>query len=276
MFLIDTHSHLFLKEFDNDLDAVIKRSVVKGIKHIILPNIDSTSIDRLINTCKSYPGICIPAMGLHPTSVKEDYEKELAIVQEFLEKNILNSNNKQQTTNNYFCAIGETGIDLYWDKTYFEQQKISFLRQVDLALKYNLPIIIHSRNSLNEIFELLDSHEESLQSNNKLKGIFHCFPGNLQQAEKVISLGLMLGIGGVITFKNSGLQEVVKNIDLKHIVLETDSPYLAPDPFRGKRNESAYIYNIAMKIAQIKNISFDEVAEVTSQNAMNLFRIPNS
>jgi TatD DNase family protein len=259
---IDTHSHLFLDEFKDDIDKVIERAVSKGLKYIVLPNIDSSTIDALISTCKKHPAICFPTIGLHPTSVNSSFEKEIDIVEQYLR------NYNSDKTNKYFLAIGETGIDLYWDKDYFEQQKKAFIRQLQLSVDYNLPIIIHSRNSLNEIIEIIQHSTFDIQH---FKGIFHCFPGNTEQAKKVIDFGFKIGIGGVVTFKNSGMQEVVKNIDLKEIVLETDSPYLSPDPHRGKRNESSYIPIVAEKIAQIKQISVETVALTTTRTATELF-----
>ena len=273
MTYIDTHSHLFLEEFKDDLNFAIERSINKGLEYIVLPNIDSTTIDSLLDACKKFPDICLPVIGLHPTSVNDNYEKELDIVEHYLEQhNSFKMNNEQLKTKNYFFAIGETGIDLYWDKTFFEQQKKAFIRQLELSAKYDLPIIIHTRNSINETIEIITNSKLKTQ-NSKLKGIFHCFPGTTEQAKTVIDLGFKIGIGGVVTFKNSGTQDIVKNIDLKDIVLETDSPYLAPVPYRGKRNESSYIPIIAEKIALIMGISIETVASVTTQTAKNLFNI---
>jgi TatD DNase family protein len=264
---IDTHAHLFLEEFCNDLDLAVRRAADNGIEKIIIPNIDSTTINILLGTCSRFPGVLFPAIGLHPTSVNDDYEKELAVVEKFLEKHGSIENPE------LFYAIGETGIDLYWDKTYFEQQRKAFVKQLELSDKYRLPVIIHSRNSIKELTELISSYNEQRTTGSEQRGVFHCFPGNAEQAKEVISLGFKIGIGGVITFKNSGLQEVVKNIDLADIVLETDAPYLAPAPHRGKRNESSYINLIAEKIAEIKGVSIEEVAAATTQTAVNLFRI---
>lgn len=255
MILTDTHSHLYLKEFENDLDKVIDNAIEQGVKYIFLPNIDSKSIDDLIEVYNRYPETCFPMMGLHPTSVKSDYEKELEIIEKELFKND-------------YCAVGEIGVDLYWDKTFKKEQEDVFRRQVIMAKKMDLPIVIHSRNSIDNIINILS--EMNIPG---LKGVFHCFPGNILHAEKVINLGFKLGIGGVVTFKNSGLQKVVVSVDLKHILLETDAPYLAPVPYRGKRNESAYIRIIAEKIAELKNISIEEVGEVTTRNALGLFNI---
>jgi TatD DNase family protein len=251
--MFDTHSHLFLEEFNHDRKEAIQRAKGKGIKYILLPNVDSTTIKSLTDTCNDFPDYCLPAMGLHPTSVKDNYRDELTIVEQWLDKD-------------KFYAIGETGIDLYWDKTYFEQQKLAFIRQTELAINFKLPIIIHSRNSLDELIALVEKI-----NNPSLKGIFHCFPGDSEQAKKVIDLGFKIGIGGVVTYNNSGMQQVVRDIELREIVLETDSPYLPPVPYRGRRNESSYLYFIAEKISQIKDISFDSVAEITTDNAIKLF-----
>lgn len=250
---IDTHTHLYSEEFNTDRTHIIKKAITSGVKKMYLPNIDSTSIEGMLQLEKEFPVNCFAMMGLHPCSVNENVESELKLVEEWLGKR-------------KFCAVGEIGIDLYWDKTFFEQQKMAFKKQIDWALKYELPIVIHCRDAFDEIFEILSSY-------NKLpKGIFHCFSGNLEQANKIISLNkFKLGIGGVVTFKNSGLDKVVEQIDMSHLVLETDSPYLAPVPFRGKRNESGYLVMIAEKVAALKNLSIAEVAEVTSNNADKIF-----
>lgn len=221
---------------------------------MLLPNIDSSSIDDMLNLCGQFPNFCFPMMGLHPTSVKENYKDELDIAKDWLGKR-------------KFCAIGETGIDLYWDKTFIKEQQEAFNRQIELAKNYRLPIVIHMRNSFEEIFEIVKQHASP-----ELSGVFHCFTGNLDQAKKIIDMNFMLGIGGVVTFKNSGLDKVIENIDVKHLLLETDAPFLAPVPYRGKRNESAYLQIIAHKVAQIKNKSIEEIAAVTTANAKQLFK----
>jgi len=256
MILIDTHTHLYLEEFDEDRKQVVENAIDNSIRYMLFPNIDSESIKPMMDLCGEFPDNCFPMMGLHPTYVKENYEEELAKVDQWLEKG-------------NFYGIGETGIDLYWDKTFFNEQKIAFSHQTELAKKYKLPIVIHSRDSFDEIYPILEK-----LSSPDLNGVFHCFTGNIEQAVKIIDLGLKLGIGGVLTFKNSGLDKVVEQIDLKHIILETDSPYLTPAPFRGKRNQSAYINYIAEKLALIKNTSKERVAEITSKNAVQLFKIP--
>jgi TatD DNase family protein len=255
MILTDTHAHLYLEQFDHDRHNMVGRAIERGVKYLFLPNIDRDSIKPMMDLAEAFPGHCFPMMGLHPTSVREDYLQQLETVSLWL---------KQEK----FCAIGEMGIDLYWDKTYFPQQQESFRYQVKLAKEYQLPIVIHSRNSFDEIFRLMDEVWEP-----GLKGVFHCFTGNIQQADHIVNLGFKLGIGGVLTYKNSGLKEVMQNISLDHILLETDAPFLAPVPYRGSRNESAYIYDIAQNLAEIKGIDLAEVAEVTTGNAMELFNV---
>lgn len=264
MLFIDTHTHLFLPQFDNDRDTVINSAIKQGVKKLFLPNIDSSTIIPMLNIAKAFSENCFPMIGLHPSSVKDNFEKELQIVEKWLKKE-------------KYYAIGETGIDLYRDKTFKQQQIIAFKKQLHLAKKYNLPIVIHSRESYNEIFQILDRMDGTkacpVRKNDRIGGIFHCFSGTYQQAQKAISLGFKLGIGGIVTFKNAGLDKVVEKIDLRHIVLETDSPYLAPVPNRGKRNESAYIIYIANKIAELHKISVQKVAEITSKNALEVFGI---
>lgn len=250
--MIDTHTHIYLPEFDTDRDLIIQNAKNKGVKQLYLPNIDSTSIVTIIEVCKKYPDYCFPMMGLHPGSVKENYSEELEIIEQWLLKE-------------KFYAIGEIGLDLYWDKTYIEEQKIVFIKQMELAQQHNLPVIIHIRNAFDEIFTILDNMKKIPQ------GIFHCFSGNIGQAEKAINMGFLLGIGGVVTFKNSGLQKIVQTAGLKNLVLETDAPYLAPTPFRGKRNEPAYLKYIAEKIAELTNTSTEEVIQVTTDNSLKIF-----
>lgn len=258
MILTDTHTHLYLKEFDADRDLVIQKAIESNIKRFFLPNIDSSTISDLIALVEKYPENCFAMMGLHPCSVKENYREELEIIEKLiLEKRKL------------FYAVGEIGIDLYWDKTFLKEQQHAFNYQISIAKQQNLPIVIHSRNSFEEVYSIVKDSQDG-----NLRGVFHCFSGNKAQAIKIIELkGFKLGIGGVVTFKNSGLDEVVKNIDMKHIILETDSPYLAPVPYRGKRNESVYLYLILKKIAELKGMSVEEVAEVTTNNSIELFDI---
>jgi len=255
MQLIDTHSHIFLPEFDSDRDQVILNAKENGVERILLPNVDSSTSQDLLNLASEYPDYCLPMIGLHPTSVNENYQKELELVEKLLQENS-------------FYAIGEIGMDLYWDKTFQKEQEEVFRYQINLAKKYGLPIVIHARESFNEIFQIM--HEVI---DDDLKGVFHAFTGTDKQADQILEWGFKMGIGGIATFKNSGLDKVVHNIDINHIVLETDSPYLAPVPKRGKRNESAYLYYIAQKIAEIKNITIEEVAAITTKNAKQLFNI---
>lgn len=250
---IDTHTHLYSEEFNEDRIERINEAISKGVSKLYMPNVDSASIDGMLQLEVHFPEHCFPMMGLHPCSVKENYREELNIVKKWLDLR-------------RFAAIGEIGMDLYWDKTFVKEQELAFREQIFWALEYNYTIVIHCRNAFDEIFSILQSFEKLP------KGIFHCFSGDIVQAEKVLSLGnFKLGIGGVVTFKNSGLDKVVEQLKLHDIVLETDAPYLAPAPHRGKRNESAYIPLIAEKIAQIKHITVEEVAAVTSQNAIEIF-----
>ena len=255
MKLIDTHSHIYSEAFDEDIAEAIQRAKDANVGQILLPNIDSESIEPMFKLVRDYPGFCLPMMGLHPTSVKENYEEELAICEKWL--------NKES-----FIAIGEIGIDLYWDKIFLKEQQFVFDQQLKWAVERNLPVVIHARESFSEIFEIL----ESFKSQN-LKGVFHSFTGNFEQANKAIDMGFLLGLNGILTFKNSGLDKVIKEIDTKYLILETDSPYLAPTPKRGKRNESAYVALIAEKLAEIHNLSIDEVTKITSRNARDLFQI---
>jgi TatD DNase family protein len=252
---IDTHTHLYSEEFANDIDEVLQKAIDAGVAKFFLPNIDSSSVDGLHKLCEKYPKHCFPMMGLHPCSVKEDYLEELSIVYTLLQ------------TKKYF-AVGEIGIDLYWDKTFYAQQADAFEKQLNWALTFDLPVVIHCRNSFDEIYEVLSSFKKLP------KGIFHCFSGTEEQAHKIIgNTNFKLGIGGVLTFKNSGLDKAIANIDLKHLVLETDSPYLAPVPYRGKRNESAYIPLIAARLADLKTCSVSEVATITTANAYEVFGV---
>ena len=255
MQLIDTHTHLYLPEFDADRDEVVKRATANGISKMLLPNIDIESVKQMLDLESRYPGICFPMMGLHPTSVKEDYLSQL----DNLEKLI---------TENKIIAIGEIGIDLYWDKTFLKEQIISFRRQIKFALKNKFPVVIHSRDAFPEVFSVLDEFYDE-----KLTGVFHAFTGNICDAEKAITIGLKLGIGGIVTFKNSRLDKVVSAIGPDNLVLETDSPYLAPVPYRGKRNESSYICIINKKLSEIFNISEEKMAEITYLNSVRLFNL---
>jgi TatD DNase family protein len=250
---IDTHTHLYSEEFNDDRYDRINDAISKSVTKFYMPNVDSSTIDGMLALEVHFPEVCLPMMGLHPCSVKANYRDELELVKKWLDLR-------------RFAAIGEIGIDLYWDKTFVKEQELAFREQIFWALEYNYTIVIHCRNAFDEIFAILKSYDKLP------KGIFHCFSGDYIQAQKILSLGnFKLGIGGVVTFKNSGLDKVVEQLNLHDIVLETDAPYLAPVPYRGQRNESAYIPLIAEKIAQIKNISIEEVAQVTSSNAEEIF-----
>jgi len=249
----DTHAHLYLKQFNKDIDSVINNAVKNGIDKILLPNIDSGTIKAMLQLESSNPQLFGSMAGVHPGSIKENFKKELEIVERELESG-------------HYVGVGEVGIDLYWDKTYKEEQIYAFDTQVKWALKYDLPVIIHARNAMDITIDIIRQNQSG-----SLKGIFHCFTGNIDQAFEIMKLGFYMGIGGIVTYKNSGLQETVKEIPLEYMVLETDAPYLTPVPFRGKRNESAYLVYIAQKIAEIKNIDLEEVAAITTDNAEKLF-----
>ena len=257
MHFTDSHTHLYANEFDHDLDAVMQRAAEQQLSHLFLPAIDSEYHEKMLRVCRQYPDICYPMMGLHPTSVKENYRDELNIVSGYLSNPELK-----------FRAIGEVGIDLYWDKTFETEQRMAFNFQLDLAITCNLPVVIHTRNSMNIALGMVED-----RYNPKLRGVFHCFSGNREQAERAVSLGFMLGIGGVITYKNSGLQTVVEHTGLDALLLETDAPWLPPVPHRGQRNEPSYIPFIARKIAEIKAVSLEEVAARTTENALRLFQV---
>jgi TatD DNase family protein len=255
MNLIDTHTHLYLSDFDADRDEMIKRAIDCGVVKLLLPNIDVQSIDQMLSSVSSYPGICFPMAGLHPTSVKDDYLVQLDKIEELFFKH-------------KFVAIGEIGIDLYWDKTHLEEQKIAFRRQISFALVNGVPVVVHARESFPEVFSVLNEFRGK-----GLKGVFHAFTGSITDAEQAIDIGFKLGIGGIVTFKNSGLDRVVKETGLRHLILETDSPYLSPVPYRGKRNESSYLCIINKKVAEIFSISEEEVASITFANSTELFNL---
>lgn len=256
MILTDTHTHLYLDHFDDDRHEVVLRAIDAGVKYMLLPNIDSKTIRPMMELCESFPKNIFPMMGLHPTDVKENFREELLFVEQQLE------------TGNFY-AVGEIGIDLYWDKTFLEAQQIALREQIRMAKAFHLPIVLHVRDSFNEVFEII---EDTIDDD--LSGVFHCFTGNKQQADRIIEWGFKLGIGGVLTYKNSGLDNVIKDISTEHLMLETDAPFLSPKPFRGKRNESAYTKIVAQKLAEIKNLSLDEIAEITTGNAKKLFNFP--
>ncbi|HRK53304.1 MAG TPA: TatD family hydrolase [Cyclobacteriaceae bacterium] len=250
---IDSHAHIYLKEFDHDRAEVLRRSDEHNVQKIYMPNIDHTSIDNMLEVEAKNPEQCISMMGLHPCSVNKDFEKELYHVESWLSKRT-------------FAAVGEIGTDLYWDKTYWEQQKEAFNIQVKWARQYELPIVIHCRDSIDQTIDLVEALHDD-----KLKGVFHCFTGTQEQAKRITQLGFYLGIGGVSTFKNGGMDTVIPELDVSTILLETDSPYLSPVPHRGKRNEPAYIPIIAERVADLKKITLEELQLATSTNAQNLF-----
>ena len=252
--LIDTHAHIYLSEFENDIDEVVYRSKEAGIGNIFMPNIDSNSIAGMLKLEKSYDNYCISMMGLHPCYVKNNYKEELQIMKSWFEKR-------------KFCAVGEIGIDLYWDKTYLNEQISAFETQINWAKDLGLPIVIHCRDSIDMTIEIVRKQQDS-----NLKGIFHCFSGDHNHAKKIVDLNFLLGIGGIVTFKNGGIDKVIPDIELRYIVLETDSPYLAPSPYRGKRNMPLYLQNIASRIAELKKCEIEEVAQVTTENANKIFR----
>ena len=253
MKLIDTHCHLYAAEFKQDINAVMERARKNGIQKFYLPAIDSETTTDMLAMETSYPGECFAMMGLHPCSVKENYKEELALVEAWLLKRP-------------FVAIGEIGLDFYWDKTFTTQQYESFVMQMQWALQRNMPIVIHTRNAMNETINTVKPFAEK-----GLRGIFHCFGGSIEEANEIIDMQFLLGIGGVLTYKKSGLQQVLEKIDLVHIVLETDAPYLTPVPYRGKRNESSYLEFILQTLATVKNISKEEVAAITTANAEKIF-----
>jgi len=254
MTLIDTHCHLYLPDFDDDRSAMIHRAIDKSVQRFYLPGIDSTVTDAMLNMEAAWPFQCFPMMGLHPCSVKKNCKVELGHVEKWLSKR-------------KFVAIGEIGLDFYWDKNFITEQYEAFRQQMEWALHYDLPIVIHSRDAMKECIDTVRPFAAR-----GLKGIFHCFGDSLESAQQIIDMGFYLGIGGVITYKKSGLAEVIKDVSLDHIVLETDAPYLTPVPFRGKRNESSYISYVAETIAAVKNVSIDEVAAVTTRNANIVFQ----
>jgi TatD DNase family protein len=251
---IDTHAHLYGEEFSADRIAVIERALAAGVSRLYLPNIDSNTIEGMLALEAQFPENCFPMMGVHPCYINENVEQELAIVRDWLAKRP-------------FKAIGEIGLDFYWDTTYREQQYQAFRGQLELAREYSLPVAIHSRESTRECIDEVKALQDG-----RLSGVFHCFSGTLEEAKEIIDLGFYLGIGGVVTFKKSGLDKILEDIDMQYIVLETDAPYLAPVPYRGKRNESAYIPLIGEKIADVKNLKIEEVAAITTNNALKLFK----
>lgn len=255
MIITDTHTHLYAEAFDEDRSAVIQHAIDNGIERFFIPAIDSTYTKRMLELKQSYPNQVFLMMGLHPTHVKEDFKEKLLHVETMLKKDS-------------FCAVGEIGIDLYWDKTLLKQQQEAFRYQISLAKSLKLPIVIHCREAFDEIFEILEAEKSA-----DLRGIFHCFTGTLEQAEKAISYNMKLGIGGVVTFRNGKIDTFLNKIGIEHIVLETDAPYLAPAPFRGKRNEPIYILKVLEKLALVYQISVEQVAEITTENSKSVFGI---
>jgi TatD DNase family protein len=253
--IIDSHAHVYLPDFKDDLDDIVHRAMEVGVHKVFLPNIDSTTIDSMLHLETAYPGYFYPMMGLHPCSVKENYKNELLIVEQWLQKRM-------------FAAVGEIGMDLYWDKSFRKQQLEVFEYQIDLALTYQLPVVIHSRESLDLNIQVISKYQ-----NGNLRGVFHCFTGDLEQAARIADLGFYMGIGGVITFKNSGLADVVSSIPIKNIVIETDAPYLTPVPYRGKRNEPGYLPLVLQKIAECKCLEVQEVEIEIFRNTAQLFGV---
>ncbi|MGE4586242.1 MAG: TatD family hydrolase [Mangrovibacterium sp.] len=253
--LVDTHSHIYLEDFSNDQEEVIRRAFENDVRKIILPNIDSSSVKKMLDLVDKYPQICFPLIGVHPTSIKEDYEEEMMLVEFWIKKR-------------KFFGIGEVGIDLYWDRTFIQEQTDAFRRQLILAREQDLPVVIHVRDSFDEVYAVLQEEQSE-----RMRGVFHSFSGTSEQARMVTELGFKLGINGIVTFKNSGLDQVLKDVDPKHILLETDAPYLTPVPFRGKRNESAHLIYVAQKLAEIYRIPVAELSLISSETAEQLFLI---
>ncbi len=254
MKFIETHAHIYDKQFAKEQGEIIDRALEEGIEKIYMPNIDVDSIDGMLELELSYPSVCVPMMGLHPGAVDKHFEKQLYLVEDWLQKR-------------NFVAVGEIGIDLYWDKTFKEQQIEAFSLQIEWAKKLKIPIVIHCRDAFEETITIVESMKDK-----HLRGVFHCFSGTVEDAKRIADLNFNIGIGGVVTFKNGGLAELMPELPLEQMVLETDSPYLAPKPFRGKRNEPSYLKLIAEKIADLKNISVEEVASITTKNAMEVFQ----
>jgi TatD DNase family protein len=253
MQLVDTHCHLYADEFEKDMDAVLQRALSEGVGKFYLPGIDSSSISAMLALEKKFPGKCIAMMGLHPCYVKENFQQELTIVKDWIDKR-------------NFAAIGEIGLDYYWDKTFAAEQVLAFRSQIEWAIDLRLPIVIHTRNAMQQTVDIVKEYAPK-----GLRGIFHCFSGSYETACEIIDAGFYLGIGGVVTYKNAGLVDVLSKIDLEHLVLETDAPYLTPVPFRGKRNESSYLKYVVEKLAAIKNCPIETVATITSANAEKIF-----
>lgn len=255
--LIDTHCHLYLEDFETDIIEVIENARSNDVQRFFLPAINSKTTGAMLHLEELFPDHCFAMMGLHPCYVKENYLDELFHVESWLKKR-------------KFSAIGECGLDFYWDKSFVKEQYMVLEKQIEWALEYRLPIILHTRNATQETIDVIKKYKSE-----QLRGIFHCFGGSIEEAHQIIELGFYLGIGGVVTYKNGGLDLVLKELELKHIVLETDAPYLSPVPFRGKRNESKYLKTIVEKIAAVKNCSFEEIESITTKNANQLFHSTN-
>jgi TatD DNase family protein len=253
MILIDTHCHLYDEELIADIDAVIERATAAGVQKFYLPGIDSNAIKAMLSLEEKYPGKCMAMMGLHPCYVKKNVKEELEIVANWLAKR-------------KFAAVGEIGLDYYWDTSFVKEQQEAFRTQIEWAIQYDLPIVIHTRNAMQETINIVKEY-----TSKSVRGIFHCFGGSYETAKEIIKAGFYLGIGGVLTYKKAGLAEVLQQIDLTHLVLETDAPYLTPVPFRGKRNESSYLSYITARLAEVKNVSQEEVAAITTANAQKIF-----
>lgn len=257
---IDSHAHIYQPSFDQDISVVVQRSLEAGVNRIVLPNIDLESVPRVLALSRMFPDVCLPTIGLHPCDVKEDFESVLQQLRDIAFQ-------PTDFPNAKIFAIGETGLDYYWDTTFVEEQKRALVEQISWSKTLQLPIILHTRNSIQDTINIIAEHHDE-----HLTGVFHCFSGNLSEAKQIVELnGFYLGIGGTITYKNSTLPEVLKDIPMEKIMLETDAPYLTPVPHRGKRNESAYIPLVAQKIAEIKGVSIEEVAEKTTYNAKQMF-----
>lgn len=255
MILVDTHTHLFANQFDLDRQEVVQKALDAGVDKLLLPNINSDSIESMNELCQKFPNHCFPMMGLHPCDVTNNYVHQLDIIKSHLEKGS-------------YIAVGEIGIDLYWDKSTLGIQKEAFRQQLIWGIEYDLPVAIHIRESYDAVFEVIEEVNED-----KLRGVFHSFTGTVEQGKKALEMGFMLGIGGVVTFKNSGLDKTLKELPLDHLVLETDSPYLAPTPHRGQRNESSFLPIIAQKLAEIYELNVEEVARITTYNSHTLFKL---
>ncbi|MDR2511087.1 MAG: TatD family hydrolase [Bacteroidales bacterium] len=253
---IDSHTHLYFDDYQNDIEDVMARCLKNNVQKCVIAGVSNETIVPIIELCKQFPNICYPCIGLHPTDVKENYLEELKIIEDELQKR-------------KYYAVGETGLDYFWDKTFEKEQKDAFVQQILLAQKYNLPLIIHSRDAFEDTVDIL---EPRVKSQKPRQGVFHCFSGTVEQAKKVVEMGFYIGIGGVVTFKKNQLVDVVKEIDLQYILLETDAPFLAPVPYRGQRNESSYIPIIAQKVAEIKGICIEEVTKITTSNSENCFK----